>query len=38
VQSAVAGVTDAARLESLVRLAATCPDVAAFAAGLTAGS
>lgn len=30
----VAGVADAAKLESLVRLAATCPDIAAFAAGL----
>jgi hypothetical protein len=38
VRSAVGGVTDPARLESLVRLAATCPDVAAFAAGLAAGS
>jgi hypothetical protein len=38
VRSGVVGVTDPTRLEALVRLAATCPDVAAFAAGLASGS
>lgn len=34
VQAALAGVTDLARLDALVRTAATCPDLAAFAAAL----
>jgi hypothetical protein len=34
VRAALAGVTDLARLDALVRTAATCPDVAAFAAAL----
>jgi hypothetical protein len=37
VRSGVGGITDPTRLDALVRLAATCPDVKAFAAGLSAG-